>query len=48
MTRQVACHKGKCWELKDRGHADFDDLFKADNFVDEIEKQLWRKTVYGK
>jgi hypothetical protein len=46
MVEGVACHKGKCWEVR-RGAVDFEDLFEPHNIVDEIEQDLWKNNFYG-
>ena len=47
MTREVACHKGKCWEVKSERNTKFSDLFEDANIVQGIEKELWKQSVYG-
>ncbi|MEE9525966.1 MAG: hypothetical protein V3V78_05160 [Candidatus Woesearchaeota archaeon] len=48
MLNEVACHKGKCWEVKENDWSKpaksnyFEDLFEKDNIVNQIEKDLWR------
>lgn len=47
MTREVECHEGKCWEVKQKRVKFFDDLFPENNVVYNIEKDLWKKNFYG-
>jgi hypothetical protein len=47
MKQKVACHAGKCWEVKEAKTNYFEDVFEDNNIVDNIEKDLWKKTAYG-
>ena len=47
MKQKIACHKGKCWEIKEAKTTTFDDLFESHNLVEGIEKDLWHRYAYG-
>ncbi len=48
MKQTISCHKGKCVEEKDEKTDFFNKLYKEENILNKIEKDLWDKEIYKK
>lgn len=42
----IPCTRGRCWKMKRKGTW-FEGLFVKGDIVHEINKDLWRKNIYG-
>lgn len=43
---EISCNRGRCWKTKKHGTW-FDGMFVKGDIVHEINKDLWRKNLYG-
>lgn len=47
MTNDVSCHAGKCYEVNKRKSNWFSNMFESDSIVGQIERDLWKDSMYG-
>ena len=47
LKQEVACHNGKCVEVKKNKTNQFNVLFEEDNIVNNIERDLMSDSMYG-
>lgn len=45
MKQNIICQSGKCFEESDGQEIHFEGIFRENNIVDDIEKDLWKKNL---